>query len=394
MRTLPGGGEKARDRREDRRVLLVTAGILLTAFGIGAVAQTIFVFRPERLGLDELIGRSPHLSDRLIANATAVVFVLVAAYLTRLAERRAAAAIALVLGISVGAGSARHAVQIALGIYERPEIRTSLVEIASVVVVAALALTFGLVQVRGRVRAREHARQSAAQRVRASAALAELAAEEVRVRREVAEGLHGTLQGRLVLTQARLAALVERGRAEGWDSAEIEQLTELERDLEAIRENDVRALSQLIYPVGVDLGLRQALRALLRRVPAEIEIVSDIPVEAENALAGSGAEAVGRRIAVIRVVEEGITNALRHGAATSIRIAAELVDTEESLRVRVTVDDDGVGLPAAPDLRGADRSGDLALVADRVGLRGGSVTLASSPLGGARLTADLPLASP
>ncbi|WP_029145159.1 sensor histidine kinase [Microbacterium luticocti] len=372
----------ARDRRDDLRVLVLAAGALLLTFAIGATVQAIFVFRPERLDAAHLLAQSSMLPMRLLTNVATVASVLVACAAVRLNERRLPVALAAIVALSVAAGMLRHGAQLLLGIYVRPALETSLIEITSVAVVVTVSLLLALAQVRARARLREHERAAAEHRTRASLALAELATEEMRVRREVAEGLHGTLQGRLVVTQSALAALRRRGQAAGWDAADLARLDDIRRDLESIRERDVRELSQLVYPVGVDVGIAHAVQVLVRRLPADIAVDTDISPEAGHALDGTDTDAVGRRITLVRAVEEGITNALRHGAATALAIRIAL-DPAAS-RIVLTVDDDGTGAPETATWNG------LARIAERLALRGGTAALTGSSMGGACLRVELP----
>ncbi|MRH88868.1 HAMP domain-containing protein [Nocardia sp. SYP-A9097] len=95
------------------------------------------------------------------------------------------------------------------------------------------------------------------------------------------------------------------------------------------------------------------------------------------------------------VLENAITNAVRHGSANHIGIAARTSgDT-----VTLTIDDNGSGIPEPERERVFDRfhraspnPGNglgLALVAQQARLHGGTATLDDSPLGGARLTVAL-----
>ncbi|MFJ4658365.1 sensor histidine kinase [Nocardia sp. NPDC088792] len=95
------------------------------------------------------------------------------------------------------------------------------------------------------------------------------------------------------------------------------------------------------------------------------------------------------------VVENAVTNSLRHGAATRIDIAAHRLRD----KVILTIDDNGTGIPAAARPRVFDRfyrassspgSGlGLALVAQQARLHNGTATIEDSPLGGVRLTVTL-----
>ncbi|BBY31872.1 sensor histidine kinase [Mycolicibacterium sediminis] len=97
-------------------------------------------------------------------------------------------------------------------------------------------------------------------------------------------------------------------------------------------------------------------------------------------------------------VDNAIANAVKHGGATRVQLSA----VSSRAGVEIAVDDDGVGIPEAERevvfdrfSRGstASHSGSglgLALVAQQAELHGGTATLESSPLGGARLLLRLP----
>ena len=90
-------------------------------------------------------------------------------------------------------------------------------------------------------------------------------------------------------------------------------------ELDEAREIDVRQMSRLLYPDRLELGLVPALRALLGRLPASIATrltVSDA-VRSFDDPTGSRLT-VSERLLAVRVVEEAVSNALKHGPATSI----------------------------------------------------------------------------
>ncbi|WP_405133339.1 ATP-binding protein [Nocardia sp. NBC_01388] len=100
------------------------------------------------------------------------------------------------------------------------------------------------------------------------------------------------------------------------------------------------------------------------------------------------------------VIENAVTNAIRHGNATRIEIAARPSDDT----IYLTIDDNGSGIPEPDRTRVFDRfhrasptpgSGlGLALVAQQARLHGGTATITDSPLGGASLTVTLALQPP
>jgi two-component system, OmpR family, sensor histidine kinase PrrB len=98
------------------------------------------------------------------------------------------------------------------------------------------------------------------------------------------------------------------------------------------------------------------------------------------------------------VIDNAITNAVKHGGATEIRLNA--ISSAEG--VELTIDDNGSGVPEEERAavferfaRGstASRTGSglgLALVAQQAELHGGSASLEVSPMGGTRLMLRLP----
>jgi len=87
-------------------------------------------------------------------------------------------------------------------------------------------------------------------------------------------------------------------------------------------------------------------------------------------------------LAGYRVIQEGLTNVIRHASA---RHASVAVDVDGSELV-ITVDDDGVG-GQAPDGVG------LTGIRERMRLLGGAVDTGRGPLGGFRLSARIPIGS-
>lgn len=97
-------------------------------------------------------------------------------------------------------------------------------------------------------------------------------------------------------------------------------------------------------------------------------------------------------------VDNAITNAVKHGGATKVQLSA----ASSRAGVEIVIDDNGVGVPEEERERVFDRfsrgstashSGSglgLALVAQQAEIHGGTATLDSSPLGGARLLLRLP----
>lgn len=232
---------------------------------------------------------------------------------------------------------------------------------------------------------RERARREA-EEDRARQAIAELEGEELRVRRMVADRLHGGVQHRLVVIASgldRAAAELEGSGSGRWAPA----LREWAADLDELREEQVRSLSHSLFPSGADLGTYEAIRALLDRLPTSVATtvvlgprMRDLVHEHRSPLP------LVDRLVVVYAVEEAVTNALKHGGAEAVTVTIEIAqDTEALWMLDVTVDDDGSGLPAGPTVLSG-----LARHRSRAEARGGSLELTRSPAGGARLHLVLP----
>jgi two-component system sensor histidine kinase UhpB len=90
-------------------------------------------------------------------------------------------------------------------------------------------------------------------------------------------------------------------------------------------------------------------------------------------------------LAIYRVVQEGLINALRHAQPSHVDVNVE----SDGNAIVITVSDDGTGLPAE-----WSRPGHFGLrgLADRVEHLGGTFTVGNCPERGVRLTAKIPLA--
>ena len=92
-------------------------------------------------------------------------------------------------------------------------------------------------------------------------------------------------------------------------------------------------------------------------------------------------------LTVYRCVQEGVTNAIRHGRPSSIRVELTLSDADEAQTVHLSVIDDGAGMPAeAPFGYG------LNSMRERVGALDGSVRIGAVSPRGTHLTVKIPLA--
>ena len=155
----------------------------------------------------------------------------------------------------------------------------------------------------------------------------------------------------------------------------------------------VREMSVSLRPPLLDeVGLLPALRAYLESQSGATGVM--MVLTAEPAPDDDGADRLSPdlEIACFRVVQESITNALRHAAANRIEVDVIRRPHAISLSIR----DDGRGFDTAATLARAAADGHLGVVGmrERVRGRGGTFALHSRPGGGTRVTAELPLRLP
>ena len=251
--------------------------------------------------------------------------------------------------------------------------------------------------------------------------------DEVKVRGvqeavEIAEAVEGML-ARIGDEQQRTRAALESAR----DFAAVAS-HELRTPLTAMRTN-LEVLSTLDLPdeqrreviddvIRTQTRIEATLSALERLAQGELTTVADfVPVDITDLLDRAAHDAmrnypdldvslaspttvlmVGMPAGLRLVIDNAITNAVKHGGATEIRLAA--ISSTDG--VEITVDDNGLGVPEGERAavfdrfsRGstAARSGSglgLALVAQQAEIHGGTAALQTSPMGGARLLLRLP----
>jgi len=190
-------------------------------------------------------------------------------------------------------------------------------------------------------------------------------------RRQIERDLHDGAQQRLLSLGMNLGMALEKFETEPHEARVL--VSDAHLDLQrAIAE--LRNLARGIHPaVLTDRGLDAALSALVSRSPLPVRL----DVELHERLPAS-VEATAYFI-----VAEALTNAVRHGAASSVDVHVRLVGQ----RLRIEVADDGGG---GAELR---PGGGLAGLADRASSIEGSLQV-SSPTGGPTvLVAELPCAS-
>ncbi len=198
-------------------------------------------------------------------------------------------------------------------------------------------------------------------------------------RRTIARELHDEAGQSLTSILFGLS-LLERDLVE--DEGARSRLAELKRTTDAVME-DLHRLAADLRPASLEhLGLVPALRQHLAR----IETTSGLTVR----FMALGIEEVRLPRAVeatlFRIVQEALTNVLRHAHATRVDLLAE----RRGDRVVVVVEDDGVGFDAEAT-EFPDRFGCVGMK-ERAEALGGTFTIESAPRAGTTVVVEVPCA--
>jgi two-component system sensor histidine kinase UhpB len=150
----------------------------------------------------------------------------------------------------------------------------------------------------------------------------------------------------------------------------------------------VRALSLDLRPPQLErLGLATALRAHVGRLSQQ----TGAPVTFGDAPGFPGLTGP-RAVACFRIVQEALTNAIRHARAQSVRVRLDL----EPGVLLLEVADDGAGFDLEAKRSHAAQGGSLGLLSmeERAHLLGGALEIHTRVGGGTRVTARVPLWPP
>jgi len=196
-------------------------------------------------------------------------------------------------------------------------------------------------------------------------------------RRRIARELHDDIAQCLAALLIRLRVLSRSDDPDTRDRLLDQMHGELTSAVEGVRRISRGLRPPALEDVGVEAAIRSHLRAFLQESPLKLELHID-PVE--EVLPPD------RELVVYRVVQEAVSNAVRHAQATGIGVEVR----REPHRVVVTVTDDGVGFdPEGTFLDGAGLG--LVGMEERARLVGGTLQITSRPDRGTEVTLDIPL---
>lgn len=204
---------------------------------------------------------------------------------------------------------------------------------------------------------------------------AEAEANASLLRRQVAETLHGPVQGRL----AAVALMLRLNVSDSNQQESIGNKAMFERCRTLLRQafRDIEAIAQ-----GDSLGERGNVTSLLELLAERWAGLIEVSFRIDPEVSKRVDERPSDRQSVFSIVEESVNNACNHGNARRVSIAIDSDDiTNHQDWYRITVNDDGVGLDGVPSagmgLREIERMG-------------GTWSLVPGRESGACLTVDLP----
>jgi signal transduction histidine kinase len=200
------------------------------------------------------------------------------------------------------------------------------------------------------------------------------AAQEARIeqeRRRLAREVHDQL-GQVFTAIKMIVQSIPRG------ALPAEQQQALGHALEVGIASARKIAGELRPPLLDDFGLAAALGHVAKETLAPLNVAFEVDVSADDRLGPAQA------LALFRIAQEAVTNALRHAKAGRIRF----IGHRDGDRYVLAVEDDGQGFDPEQVRRGAMG---IASMSERASLFGGAVRVTAANGQGTRIEATLPL---
>jgi PAS domain S-box-containing protein len=196
-------------------------------------------------------------------------------------------------------------------------------------------------------------------------------------RRAIARELHDGAGQALTCMMLDLGALARDTNDRPVIAAKIRRLSEATDGLLS----EMHTLAANLHPAALDrLGMVAAVRQLVSSVQGTVDVI----LQVEDLGFDGRRLAPDLEVAVYRVVQEALSNAIRHARASRIGVVMQII----AGRLLVTIEDDGVGFKVEPPV-----DGHLGLLSmhERIAILGGNLTIESSPGAGATIYVEVPL---
>ena len=158
------------------------------------------------------------------------------------------------------------------------------------------------------------------------------------LRNRVFDHLHGTVQSGLVVARARLLDIAR----EMPDDDQAARIREVAGSIQNLHQLEIRRLAHVIVASGLDTSLHEGLAQLA----SSSEGLCDVTVTVDRAFDEFDRETAGDdraslRLAIYRIVEECISNAIRHGQAKHINVDLSAGSVGRRSFVDIVVTNDG-----------------------------------------------------
>ncbi len=198
-------------------------------------------------------------------------------------------------------------------------------------------------------------------------------------RRFIAHELHDELGQMLTVVKLRLSMRAARDGTRMTSDETRETFALIDGMIERIR----KISSDLRPPLLDEVGLFPALRVYVDAQSA----LSGVPIELAADEADGRRLDPDREISCFRVVQESLTNALRHASPQRIRVSA----VRRPSAISISIVDDGCGFDTATLAGTAARHLGIVGMQERARARGGSFHIRSEPGAGTRVDVEMPI---
>lgn len=202
-------------------------------------------------------------------------------------------------------------------------------------------------------------------------------------RRSIAQELHDELAQGITAVRALSGAIVQRTISQPALHGHAQSIIAVTNQIQ----EGIRRILQRLRPLAsdADSGPEQVLQHYLQHWQQhypELALQADLRI---------GTLQVGDELALalLRIIQEGLTNVVRHAAAAQVRLTLHSVQQDDGAWLELTLADDGRGLSGQPSVNAGCGFG-LTGMRERVAALQGELSIGSTAGGGTCLRARLP----